>query len=102
MILEVNLPPLLPSPCHPPLPGSDYFGGPITRFDIPLMWSSISSYEDYHWQVTTLTFLISLTLILSLSLSLVPGVQSPKCAPSEGPGWMWDPQRYALCAVPGV
>jgi len=27
----------------------DYFGGPITRFDIPLLWSSISHFVDYGW-----------------------------------------------------
>eukprot|EP00602_Paraphysomonas_sp_CaronLab_P011175 CAMPEP_0185039958 /NCGR_PEP_ID=MMETSP1103-20130426/37448_1 /TAXON_ID=36769 /ORGANISM="Paraphysomonas bandaiensis, Strain Caron Lab Isolate" /LENGTH=624 /DNA_ID=CAMNT_0027579057 /DNA_START=273 /DNA_END=2147 /DNA_ORIENTATION=+ len=30
--------------------GRDYFGGPITRFDIPLFWPSISRYPEYHWQ----------------------------------------------------
>lgn len=31
------------------LGGTDYFGGPITRFDIPLLWSSISHFGAFHW-----------------------------------------------------
>ena len=29
--------------------GKDYFGGPLTRFDIPLLWSSLGSYPEYRW-----------------------------------------------------
>ena len=32
------------------LGGSDSFGGPISRFDIPLLWSSLSSFADFSWQ----------------------------------------------------
>jgi hypothetical protein len=31
------------------LGGSDYFGGPITKFDIPLLWPSISHFDDFYW-----------------------------------------------------
>lgn len=31
------------------LGGTDSFGGPVTRFDIPLMWTSVSTDEDFHW-----------------------------------------------------
>jgi choline dehydrogenase-like flavoprotein len=29
--------------------GSDYYGGPVTRFDIPLMWPVLPRYSDFHW-----------------------------------------------------
>lgn len=29
--------------------GKDYFGGPVTRFDIPLMWNVLPRYAEYHW-----------------------------------------------------
>ena len=31
--------------------GRDFFAGPVTRFDIPLFWSSLPRYEEYEWQV---------------------------------------------------
>ena len=30
--------------------GKDYFGGPVTRFDIPFLWSSVSHFPQYHWE----------------------------------------------------
>ncbi len=32
------------------LGGKDYFGGPVTRFDIPFLWSSVSHFPQYHWK----------------------------------------------------
>ena len=32
------------------LGGSDSFAGPVSRFDIPLLWSSLSSFSDFSWQ----------------------------------------------------
>lgn len=32
------------------LGGSDSFGGQMTRFDIPLFWSTIAQYPQYHWE----------------------------------------------------
>ena len=31
------------------LGGKDYFGGPVTRFDIPFLWPSIPHFPDYRW-----------------------------------------------------
>jgi len=31
------------------LGGKDYFGGAVTRFDIPLFWASTSHYDEYRW-----------------------------------------------------
>lgn len=31
------------------LGGTDYFGGPISRFDIPLMWSGVTTCHEFHW-----------------------------------------------------
>jgi choline dehydrogenase len=31
------------------LGGKDFFAGPISRFDIPLMWSAASAFHEYHW-----------------------------------------------------
>ena len=31
------------------LGGQDYFAGPISRFDIPYIWPSLLSYEQFHW-----------------------------------------------------
>ena len=31
------------------LGGKDYFGGPLTRFDIPLLWPSIPFFPEYRW-----------------------------------------------------
>lgn len=31
------------------LGGTDYFGGPLTRFDIPLLWPSIAHTKDFRW-----------------------------------------------------
>ena len=36
------------------LGGTDYFGGPVTRFDIPFLWSSIISYGKFSWPGTLL------------------------------------------------
>ena len=33
------------------LGGNDRFGGPITRFDIPFLWSAISEFHEYHWEL---------------------------------------------------
>lgn len=34
--------------------GTDYFGGPVTRFDIPFLWTSITSYGKFSWPGTLL------------------------------------------------
>lgn len=32
--------------------GGDFFGGPITRFDIPLLWhAAVDEPSEYVWQV---------------------------------------------------
>lgn len=31
------------------LGGTSYFGGPVTLFDIPMYWSTITSYSEFHW-----------------------------------------------------
>ena len=31
------------------LDGGDYFAGPVSRFDIPRLWSTIPDYEDFSW-----------------------------------------------------
>ena len=33
------------------LGGIDRFGGPITRFDIPFLWSAITKFHEYHWEL---------------------------------------------------
>ena len=33
------------------LGGSDRFGGPLTRFDIPFLWSAIPEFHEYHWDL---------------------------------------------------
>ncbi len=32
--------------------GTDYFGPPLTQFDIPLFWSGVAQYPEYRWQVS--------------------------------------------------
>jgi len=29
--------------------GQDYFAGPVSRFDVPLMWSTLRSYAQFQW-----------------------------------------------------
>jgi hypothetical protein len=39
------------------LQGGDYFGGPITRFDIPLFWhTSVGHFPEFHWEVSIVLF----------------------------------------------
>ena len=33
------------------LGGSDRFGGPVTRFDVPFFWSAIPEFHEYHWEL---------------------------------------------------
>eukprot|EP00605_Chrysophyceae_sp_TOSAG23-4_P002029 GSChrysophyteH1.ASY1.ANO1.2247.1 assembled CDS len=30
--------------------GKDFFAGPISRFDVPFLWPSLSTYPDYKWE----------------------------------------------------
>lgn len=49
--------------CHA---GGDYFGGPITRFDIPLLWHvGVDAHPDYIWQVCSHESALSPCVVIS-------------------------------------
>jgi choline dehydrogenase-like flavoprotein len=37
------------------LGGKDYLSAPLTPFDIPLLWPSVSHMKEYHWDVLDYT-----------------------------------------------
>ena len=45
LLLEAGL------PSQYELGGKDYLSSPLTAFDIPLLWPSVSHMKEYHWDV---------------------------------------------------